>query len=57
MIAIGGAIGAGEIFHRLGQIGVGIAQFLGGAGVAEAARGAELDLHQANGAAASDQIG
>src|ERR1700730_18831287 len=55
VVAVGSAVGAGEIFHRISEIGVGIAQSLGGAGVAEAAGGGELDLHQPDGAAASDQ--
>ena len=56
VVAIGGAPGAGEIFHAVNQVGIGIAQPFGVAGVAEAARGRELDLHQADGAAASDQF-
>src|SRR4051812_27592373 len=55
IIAAGSAIGAGEISDAIGKIGIGIAQSLGIAGVAEAPRGGELDLHQADGAAASDQ--
>ena len=39
VIAVGGAIGAGEIFDAPGEIGVGIAQARGVAGVAEAACG------------------
>src|SRR5579863_9912376 len=51
VIAVGGAVGAGEVFYRVSQISVGVAQSLGRAGVAEAARGRKLDLHQPDGAA------
>ena len=40
----------------IGEGGVGIAQAGGVAGVAEAAGGRELDLHQSDAAAASDQM-
>lgn len=40
------AIGAGEILHRIGEIGVGVEQAVGVARVADTARGAEPDLHQ-----------
>ena len=55
VVAVRGAIGAGEIFDPIGEVGVGIAQALGVAAVAEAAGGRELDLHQPDGAAAPDQ--
>ena len=55
MVAVCGAVCAGEIFHRVSKVGVGIAQSGGIAGVAEAACGRELDLHQADGAAAPDE--
>ena len=55
MIAARGPIGSGEISDAVGEVGVGIAQSLGIAAVAEASRGRELDLHQPDGAAASDQ--
>ncbi len=57
VVAFGGAPGAGEVFDAIGQVGFGIAQAFGVAGVADAARGRELDLHQPDGAAAPDQIG
>src|ERR1700688_545241 len=44
VVAICSAVGAGQIFDRIGQVGIGVAQPFGGAGVAEAARGRELDL-------------
>src|ERR1700754_3875276 len=46
VIAVCGVIGAGEIFHGPGQVGLWIAQSFGRAGVAETACGSELDLHQ-----------
>src|SRR4051794_36396310 len=46
MVAVRGAPGAGEILDRPTEIGFGVAQAFGRAGVAKAARGAELDLHQ-----------
>ena len=55
-VAIGGAIGAGEVLHGVGEVGVGIAQAGGIAGVADPARGRELDLHQPDGAAAADEV-
>ncbi len=57
MIAVRRAVGAGEVANAVGEVGLGIAQAFGGAGVAEPARGRELDLHQADGAAAADQVG
>ncbi len=57
VVAFGGAPGAGEVFDAIGQVGFGIAQAFGVAGVADAARGRELDLHQPDGAAAPDQVG
>jgi hypothetical protein len=55
VVAIGGAKRTGKIFDAVHQIGCGIAQPFGGAAVAEAARGSELDLHQADRAAAPEQ--
>ena len=46
-VAVGGMIGAGEIFHRVCHVGVGIEQAGGGAAIAHGTGGAELDLHQA----------
>src|SRR5258708_1127229 len=57
VVAIGGAIGAGQILPAIGEIGVGVAQALGVAAVAEGAGGRELDLHQPDAAAAPDQVG
>src|ERR1700745_3063404 len=57
MIAVCGAVGAGEISHRIGEIGVGIAQPFRRSGVAKAAGSGELDLHQADRAAAPDEVG
>src|ERR1700675_1643045 len=55
VVAVRSAVGAGEIFDGVGEIGVGIAQAFGRAGVTKVARGRELDLHEADGAASSDQ--
>src|SRR3984893_2867493 len=56
MIAVCSAVGAGEIFDPIGEVGVRIAAAGSVAGVAEAARGRKLDLHQPDAAAASDQM-
>src|SRR3984893_355058 len=56
MITVCSAVGAGEIFDPLGEVGVRIAAAGSVAGVAEAARGRKLDLHQPDAAAASDQL-
>jgi hypothetical protein len=45
-VAIGDAIGARKIFHRVCHIGVGIEQTGRGASVTQPAGGRELDLHQ-----------
>src|ERR1700737_2900737 len=55
-ITVCSAVSAGEIFDPIGEVGVRIAQAGGIAGVAEAARGRKLDLHQPDAAAASDQL-
>jgi len=46
-IAVRHTIGAGEIFHRVGHVGVGIEQAGGVAAIAQSACGGGLDLHQA----------
>lgn len=46
LVALGGAIGAGEIGHRVTHVGCRIEQTLGGAAIAERAGGAEANLHQ-----------
>src|SRR5437764_11097430 len=46
VVAVSSPVGAGEIFHTISEIGVGIAQPFGSAGVAKPAHGRELDLHQ-----------
>src|SRR5947209_13700138 len=56
MIAMCSAVGAGEVFDPIGEVGVGVAQPCGVAGVAEAAGGREFDLHQPNAAAVADQM-
>src|SRR5689334_20824637 len=56
MVPVRGPIGAGEVLDPVGEIGLRIAQAGGVAGVAEAAGGRELDLHQPDTAAASDQL-
>src|SRR6266478_1888759 len=56
MIAVCSAVGAGEIFDPINEVGVGVAQAGGIARVAEAAGGRKLDLHQSDAAAASDQM-
>jgi len=45
VIAARDLVGAGEITHRIGHVGVGIEQALRAAAVTERARGAETDLH------------
>ena len=45
-VAAGDAIGAGEILHRIGHIGIGIEQTGGVAAIAEPACGVEPDLHE-----------
>src|SRR5436305_818175 len=42
MIAMCSAVGAGEVFDPIGEVGVGVAQPCGVAGVAEAAGGREF---------------
>ncbi len=46
-IAAGDMIGAGEIFHGISHVGVGIEQAGGAAAVTHRTRGREFDLHQA----------
>src|ERR1700674_1895664 len=57
LVAARGAIGACEIAHGVGEVGVGVEQPLCRAGVAERAGRRVLDLHQAHGAAAADGAG
>src|SRR3984893_8515531 len=47
LIAMCSAVGAGEIFDPIGEVGVGVAEACGIAGVAEAAGGRELELEYA----------
>src|SRR5664279_2223891 len=53
---LAGAYRAGEIFDAITEIGIGIAQSRSVAGIAEAAGGRELDLHQPDRAAAPHEI-
>src|SRR5262245_8862430 len=54
-IAASRPVGASQIFDRVSQVGVGVEQAFGGSCVAKAARGRELDLHQADRATVANQ--
>jgi hypothetical protein len=56
-VAAGDSIGAREVAHAVGQVGVGVEKAVRGARVAERSRRGVLDLHEPEGSTPTDRPG